>query len=88
MIVETGHFALILALLVAITQGIVPLIGAHRRDANLMAVAAPAAVVQFLMVALAFGALTYAFVTSDFSVLNVAKNSHTAKPLLYKISGV
>ena len=88
MIVETGHFALILALIVATAQGILPLVGAHRRNANLMAVAAPAAIVQLLLLSIAFGALTYAFVTSDFSVMNVTKNSHTAKPMLYKVSGV
>ena len=88
MIVEIGHFALILALFVAALQGTLPMIGAHRRDASLMAIAAPAALVQLALVMLSFAALTWAFVTSDFSVLNVAQNSHTAKPMLYKISGV
>ena len=88
MIVETGHFALILALLVAALQGTLPMIGAHRRDASLMAIAAPAALLQLALVTFSFATLTWAFVTSDFSVLNVAQNSHTAKPMIYKIAGV
>jgi cytochrome c-type biogenesis protein CcmF len=88
MIVEVGHFALILALFVAIVQAVVPLVGAARRDLPWMDVARPAAFVQFALIALAFGALVTSYVTSDFSVLNVAQNSHTDKPLLYKISGV
>ena len=88
MIVELGHFALLLALCVALVQTFVPLIGAHTRNAALMAVAEPAAVVQFLLVAASFAALTYAFVVSDFSLLLVVQNSHTLKPMLYKISGV
>ena len=88
MIPETGQFALILALLVALTQAVVPLMGAASRDPARMALAAPAALTQFLLIAIAFGALMACYVTSDFSVLNVAENSHTDKPLLYKISGV
>ncbi len=88
MVAETGHFALILALLVALVQATVPLIGAQRRDAALMAVAGPAAIVQFLLAAAAFFALMYCYVTSDFSVLNVAQNSYSNKPLFYKITGV
>ena len=88
MIVELGHFALILALCVAIVQAIVPLIGAHKRWSGWMAVAEPAATAQFLLTATAFGALTYAFVVSDFSLRLVVMNSHTAKPMLYKVSGV
>ncbi|MBZ4023770.1 heme lyase NrfEFG subunit NrfE [Rhodobacter sp. TJ_12] len=88
MIVETGHFALILALFVALVQTTVPLVGAHKGWSGWMAVAAPAALAQFLLIAAAFGALTYAFVTSDFSLQLVYANSHTDKPMLYKISGV
>ena len=88
MITELGHFALILALGVAIVQAIVPLVGAHKGWTNWMAVAVPAATVQFLLVAFSFGALTYAFVTSDFSLKVVTLNSHSAKPMLYKVSGV
>ena len=88
MIPELGHFALTLALSVALVQAVVPMIGAQRGDAQWIAVARPAALGQFLLVALAFACLTHAYVTSDFSVLNVALNSHSAKPMLYKISGV
>ena len=88
MIIELGHFALILSLAVAIVQGTVPLIGAHKRWYGWMAVAEPAATIQFLLVAASFGALTYAFVTSDFSLQLVVANSHTDKPMIYKISGV
>lgn len=88
MIVELGHFAVILALAVAIIQSTVPLIGAQRRNAAWMAVGDPAAVVQFLLIGFSFAALTYAFVTSDFSLSLVVSNSHTLKPMIYKISGV
>ncbi|MBL8702130.1 MAG: heme lyase CcmF/NrfE family subunit [Alphaproteobacteria bacterium] len=88
MIPELGHVALMLALAASIAQAILPLVGAQRGDPRLMAVAAPAAHAQFAMVALAFLCLTWSYVTSDFSVVNVAQNSHTQKPLLYKITGV
>ncbi|MGZ8399721.1 MAG: heme lyase CcmF/NrfE family subunit, partial [Methyloceanibacter sp.] len=88
MIAETGHYALILALGVAIVQTLLPLLGARFRDPQLAAVAAPAAQMQFILVGIAFIALMTAYVTSDFSVENVWRNSHSAKPLLYKISGV
>jgi cytochrome c-type biogenesis protein CcmF len=88
MIAEIGHYAVSLALVTSLAQASVPLWGAARGDARLMAVAAPAALLQFLLVLVAFAALTQAYVTSDFSLLNVAQNSHSAKPLLYKISGV
>ncbi len=88
MIVELGHFALIAAFAVAIVQMIVPMIGAWQRWTGWMAVASPAATVQVLLVAFSFAALTYAFVTSDFSLRLVTLNSHTDKPMLYKVSGV
>ncbi len=88
MFIELGHYALILALVCAALQSTLPLWGAARRDARLMAVADTTAPVQFLLVAFSFVALANAYVTSDFSVLTVAENSHTAKPLLYKITGV
>jgi cytochrome c-type biogenesis protein CcmF len=88
MITELGHFALILAFLIAIVQAVVPLIGAHKHWYGWMAVAEPAAKMQFLFAAFAFAALTYAFVTSDFSLRLVWLNSHSAKPMLYKVSGV
>jgi len=85
---EIGHYALVLALLLATVQATLPMIGAYRRDAAWMNVAEPAAHGQLLMILLAFAALMHAYVVSDFSVLNVVQNSHTDKPLLYKISGV
>lgn len=88
MIVELGHYALILAFAVAILQTIVPMVGAQKGWADWMAAAGPLASAQFALLAIAFAALTWAFVTSDFSVLLVVENSHTLKPLLYKISGV
>jgi cytochrome c-type biogenesis protein CcmF len=88
MIPELGHYALVLALLVAAYQSAVPLAAAARGHAAAMETAVPAAQSQFILVATAFAALTYAYVTSDFSVANVAANSHSAKPLLYKITGV
>ncbi|SFD43525.1 heme lyase CcmF/NrfE family subunit [Roseivivax sediminis] len=87
MITELGHFALILAFLTALVQMIVPLVGAHMRWPGWMAVAEPAASAQFLLTAGSFAALVYAFVTSDFSLAVVTSNSHSAKPLLYKITG-
>jgi cytochrome c-type biogenesis protein CcmF len=88
MIAELGHFALILALFVAIAQTLIPLIGAHKGWSGWMTLAEPAATAQFVLTAGAFAALTYAFVTSDFSLQIVTANSHTAKPLIYKITGV
>jgi cytochrome c-type biogenesis protein CcmF len=88
LIAELGHFALTLALVVAVVQGIVPLLGAWRGQPNWMAVAEPAALLQLALVAGAFGALTTLYVTSDFTVANVVQNSHSAKPMLYKVAGV
>ena len=68
MIVELGHFALVLALAVAFLQACLPLIGAAKGWNSWMAVGEPAATTQFLLIAFAFAALTYAFVTSDFSL--------------------
>ena len=88
MIVELGHFALILAFMVAGLQTVVPMVGAARRDRVMMALAGPAAVVQFVLIAMSFGALTYAYVIDDFSLKVVVGNSHTLKPMLYKVAGV
>jgi cytochrome c-type biogenesis protein CcmF len=88
MIAELGHFALALALIAAAAQSVVPLVGADRGDPALMTFARPAAHVQFWAVVAAFLALTHAYVTSDFSVVNVARNSHTTMPLLYRVTGV
>jgi cytochrome c-type biogenesis protein CcmF len=86
-IVELGHFALILALLVAVLQTAVPAWGAYRGDAGLMSVATPAALSQLALLTISFMALVHAYAVSDFSVENVYANSHSAKPLIYKISG-
>ena len=88
MIPETGHFALILSLVVALIQSVLPMWGAAVRDPARMGVARPAAIAQFLLIAIAFLALMQCYVVSDFSVLNVVENSHTDKPMLYKIAGV
>lgn len=87
MFVELGHFALTMALMVALVQATLPLWGAHRGDARLMALAGPAAGLQVILLAFAFAVLMRAFVTSDFSLALVVSNSHSLKPLLYKISG-
>jgi cytochrome c-type biogenesis protein CcmF len=88
MIIELGHFALILAFAVAIVQMTLPMIGAWKGWGGWMAVASPAATLQFALVAFSFAALTYAFVASDFSLRLTVLNSHTDKPMLYKITGV
>jgi cytochrome c-type biogenesis protein CcmF len=88
MIAELGHYALVLALALALVQSCVPLYGARRNDSALMGVATSTAVAQFCFVAVAFGALVACYLRSDFSVVNVFENSHSAKPLIYKITGV
>ena len=88
MIAELGHAMLVLAFGLAMIQAIFPLIGAGRRDGRMMAMGQPAAYGQFFFSLLAFLALTYSYLVSDFSVAVVARNSHSLKPLLYKISGV
>jgi cytochrome c-type biogenesis protein CcmF len=88
MVPEIGHFALVLALMIAFTQSVVPIVGARRQSGALMAFATTAALGQCLFVVVSYLCLTYAFVTSDFTVGIVTGNSHTAKPLVYKISGV
>jgi len=88
MIPEIGQFALILALALAVCQTVFPLIGAHRGDAAMMNVGRSAAAGQFVFVAVAFGCLTWAFITSDFSVLYVANHSQLSLPTLYKVSAV
>ncbi|MDZ7627977.1 MAG: heme lyase CcmF/NrfE family subunit [Parvularculaceae bacterium] len=88
MTAEIGQVFLILALLAALYQGLFPLVAAGAGDAGLMRTARSAALVQGLLVAAAFAALTVAHATSDFSVRNVVENSHTAKPFIYKLTGV
>ena len=88
MLNEIGHFSLLLAFCVALIQATIPLYGAHKGRIDLMAIAESAANLQFALLLAAFSALTHAFVTSDFSVKLVVLNSHSLKPMLYKITGV
>jgi cytochrome c-type biogenesis protein CcmF len=88
MAAEIGQFSLVLALLIAVAQATIPLYGASTNNHVLMAFARPVAMAQCLFVASAFAALTYCFVASDFSLQIVAANSHSDKPLMYKIAGV
>ena len=86
MIPELGQLALVLAFVVALAQGVVPLVGAARGDAALMGFARRAALLQFALVAGAFGCLAASFLASDFSVVNVAQNSFTTLPPAYKFA--
>ena len=87
MIPELGHFALALACALAAAQTVLPIWGAHRNDARLMAAAPALALGQLVALLAAAAALVWASVADDFTVLNVAENSHTLKPLLYKVTG-
>ena len=88
MIPEIGQFALIIALCIAVTQAVVPLAGAGLGIQRWVALSIPAALAQLLFVAIAYGCLTWAFLSHDFSVVYVAQNSNTRLPLIYLISGV
>src|SRR3974390_1906182 len=88
MIAELGHYALVLALALALIQSISPVIGARQGDAALMKLADSTAIAQFAFVAFAYGALTISYVLSDFSVQNVFENSHSQMPLIYKFTSV
>jgi cytochrome c-type biogenesis protein CcmF len=88
MTAEIGYYALLLALVISLVQSVVPIWMLGRDDPRIAAFVDQAALAQLVFVGTAFGCLTYAFVTSDFSLSVVAANSHSAKPLLYKISGV
>jgi cytochrome c-type biogenesis protein CcmF len=88
MIAEAGHYALVLALALALIQSTVPIVGARLHDPALMNVARSTALAQLLFVGGSFAALVTLHVTSDFSVVNVFENSHSLKPLIYKITGV
>jgi cytochrome c-type biogenesis protein CcmF len=87
-IAELGHYALILALGLALIQGVMPIVGTRTNDPVLMGVAAPAALAQFVFVAIAFLALAACYVTSDFSVVNVYENSNSAMPLMYRLTSL
>jgi len=86
MLPELGHFALILALLLALALGVLPLYGAARADSALMRLARPAAYGTFLLIAVAFAIQAYSFASNDFSVLNVASNSNSRLPLSYRLA--
>ncbi|MFA7503475.1 MAG: heme lyase CcmF/NrfE family subunit [Burkholderiaceae bacterium] len=86
MIIEIGHFALTIALVLGLLLGILPMVGAHRRDVRLMAVAQPAAVAQFGAITIAFAALIAGFVGNDFSVLLIANHSNTDLPLDLRVA--
>ncbi|MBN8979821.1 MAG: heme lyase CcmF/NrfE family subunit [Rhizobiales bacterium] len=88
MIAEAGHYALVLSLALALIQSAVPVFGARVHDAALMNVARSTALAQFAFTGLSFAALVLLHVTSDFSVVNVFENSHSLKPMIYKITGV
>ncbi len=88
MIVELGHFALVLAFVVAIVQGTLPLAGAHFRVAPLLHLAKPAARLQFLLLVLSYAALSAAFLKDDFSVRYIAQHSSAALPTYYKLAAV
>jgi cytochrome c-type biogenesis protein CcmF len=87
MSVELGHFALVLALALALVQSLVPLAGARMGNQQLMRVGEPAAITGLALVSISFAVLVLAYIQSDFSVQNVWENSHSAKPMLYKITG-
>ncbi len=86
MIPEIGQFALILALMLALAQATLPLIGAAKGIPQLVAMARPTAQAQFIFVLIAISCLGYSFITNDFSVLNVATNSNSQLPLQYRLA--
>src|SRR5438045_8792819 len=88
MIAELGHYALVLALALALIQSWSPVLGARKGDVALMKLADSTALAQFAFVVLAFGALTFCYVTSDFSVVDVYENSHAPMPRMYKCTSV
>ena len=86
MIPEFGQFCLVLALLLSLVQGVFPLVGAQRGIAAWVALARPLAQGQAVFVTLAFAALVWSFMNQDFSVLNVAQNSHSQLPPVYRFT--
>ncbi|MCG8673439.1 MAG: heme lyase CcmF/NrfE family subunit [Pseudomonadales bacterium] len=88
MIPEIGHFAVIIAWVVAMVQAVVPLVGAQQRSFRLMSIARPAAYTQFLFLTISFFALSYSFATNDFTVKYVANHSNSYLPIYYKLSAV
>src|SRR5271169_802264 len=88
MIPELGHFSLIVALMLALVQGVLPIWGAARGNAVLMGLARPVAAGQFVFVSIAFGCLVYSFVNNDFSVLYVAEHSNSQLPVQYRVAAL
>jgi hypothetical protein len=88
MIPEFGHYALILALCVAVIQGVLPLVGAHQGRREWLILARPTAQTVFLLLLIAFLCLTWSFYTNDFSVLYVAEHSNSQQPLMYRLGAV
>ena len=88
MIPEIGHFALILALTMALSQSVLPLLGASSGNRSWIALAKPSALGQFLFMVIAYACLTYAFVTDDFSVALAANHSNSLLPMHYKFTAV
>ena len=88
MIIELGHYALVLALATSIILSVLPMIGARRGDGALMAIATTGTVAQFALVLFSFAVLTHAYLVSDFSVKNVWENSHSLMPAIYRFSAV
>jgi len=88
MIPELGHFSLIIALFIAISLGVLPILGAARNNSVLMSMARPLAVGQFLFIVLAFAALAYSFLHNDFSVRYVAEHSNSQLPMHYRFAAI
>ena len=88
MIPELGHFSLIIALFLAISLGVLPILGAARNNPVLMSIARPLAFGQFVFIALAFATLANAFLHNDFSVLYVAEHSNSGLPLHYRFAAI
>lgn len=87
MIPELGQFALSLALVAALVQSVLPMLGAAKGNALWMRSAQASALAQFLLIAIAFAALMRSYIVSDFTVVNVVNNSHSLKPMIYKVAG-
>ena len=88
MIPEFGHYALVLALCIALIQGVLPLLGAHFGRRDWLVLARPAAQTVFLLLAIAFGVLAWSFYANDFSVLYVAEHSNSQMPVIYRLGAV
>ena len=87
MIPEIGQFALALALMIAVVQSVLPILGAAHGNLLWMQSARASSVAQLVFVGIAFLALMRSFIVSDFTVVNVVENSHSLKPMLYKVAG-